>query len=135
MLKHGIAALAALLLVGCNSGESEGGIDEMRLINAGDDSANWITHGRTYSEQRFSPLDAINTGNVNQLGLAFYADLDTRRGQEATPIMVDGVLYTTAGRRRFRMRSIEWLRATATSHEIGLRSETAKRSALVHILT
>ena len=95
MLKHGIAVLAALLLVGCNSGESEGGIDEMRLINAGDDSANWITHGRTYSEQRYSPLDAVNRDTVANLGLAWFADMDTARGQEATPLVMDGKLYVT----------------------------------------
>src|SRR4029077_77904 len=31
--------------------------------------------------------------SVGQLGLAWYADLDTDRGQEATPIVVDGVIY------------------------------------------
>src|SRR5690606_31282147 len=55
----------------------------------------WMSHGRTYSEQRFSPLDQINTENVSELGLAWYADLSTNRGQEATPIMVDGVIYVS----------------------------------------
>ncbi|MBS1239584.1 MAG: Pyrrolo-quinoline quinone, partial [Proteobacteria bacterium] len=46
-------------------------------------------------EQRFSPLAAINEGNIGSLGLAWYADLETARGQEATPLMHDGVLYVT----------------------------------------
>ena len=54
-----------------------------------------MTYGRTYNEQRFSPLKQINDRNVNQLALAWYYDLDTRRGQEATPIVVDGVMYFT----------------------------------------
>ena len=66
-----------------------------RLVNAESEPGNWMSHGRTYSEQRFSPLTQITTANVNQLGLAFAAELDTRRGQEATPIMVDGVLYVS----------------------------------------
>ena len=41
-----------------------------------------MSHGRTYSEQRYSPLTSINKENVGTLGLAWYADLDTVRGQE-----------------------------------------------------
>jgi PQQ-dependent dehydrogenase (methanol/ethanol family) len=56
----------------------------------------WISHGRDYSEQRFSPLKAVDTKNVSQLGLAWSADLDTNRGMEATPLVVDGVMYVTS---------------------------------------
>src|SRR5687768_18587527 len=52
-----------------------------------------MSTGRTYDEQRFSPLQQITTDNVARLGLAWFADLDTSRGQEATPIVVDGVIY------------------------------------------
>jgi quinohemoprotein ethanol dehydrogenase len=55
-----------------------------------------MSHGRTYSEQRFSPLKQINDQNVPALGLAWHFDLDTRRGQEATPLVVDGVMYFTS---------------------------------------
>jgi quinohemoprotein ethanol dehydrogenase len=74
-----------------------GQVDAARLL-AADDPANvgqWMSYGRTYSEQRFSPLAKINTDNVSQLGLAWYADIDTRRGHEATPLVVDGVIYIT----------------------------------------
>ncbi len=54
----------------------------------------WST-GRTYSEQRFSPLKLIAAENIARLGLAWFADFDTRRGQESTPIEVDGVMYVT----------------------------------------
>jgi alcohol dehydrogenase (cytochrome c)/quinohemoprotein ethanol dehydrogenase len=73
-----------------------GVVDDARLLNADKDSGNWLTNGRTYSEQRFSPLDKINTETVKQLGLAWYLDLDTSRGQEATPLVVDGVMYSTS---------------------------------------
>ena len=56
----------------------------------------WLTVGRTYDEQRFSPLAQINAGQRGQLGLAWYADLDTNRGQEASPLVIDGVLYVTS---------------------------------------
>ena len=71
-------------------------VDDQRLINADADSRNWLSHGRTYSEQRFSPLDQINTGNVEDLGLAWSWDTGTYRGLEATPIVVDGVMFTTS---------------------------------------
>jgi quinohemoprotein ethanol dehydrogenase len=55
----------------------------------------WRSTGNGDFEQHFSPLDRINDRNVGRLGLAWYADLKTDRGQEATPLMVDGVLYNT----------------------------------------
>ncbi|MGI9295810.1 MAG: PQQ-dependent dehydrogenase, methanol/ethanol family [Pseudomonadales bacterium] len=66
-----------------------------RLLAADADNSNWLTHGRTYSEQRFSPLSQINTENVADLGLAWYFDVPTERGMEATPIVVDGRMYVT----------------------------------------
>ena len=70
-------------------------VDGEALISAADDLTDWLTHGRTYDEQRFSPLERINTGNVKNLGLAWFADLDTARGQEATPLVIDGAVYIT----------------------------------------
>lgn len=58
-------------------------------------NADWLSYGRTYAEQRFSPLDQINADNAGKLGLAWYSDLDTARGQEATPLAIDGKLYIT----------------------------------------
>jgi quinohemoprotein ethanol dehydrogenase len=68
-------------------------VNTARLLHADADTENWLSHGRTHDEQRFSPLTAINETNVQELGLAWFADLDTNRGQEATPIEVDGTLY------------------------------------------
>ena len=70
-------------------------VDDKRLLAAADDGANWLSYGRTYDEQRFSPLTQINETNVGKLGLQWSADLDTARGQEATPIVVDGALYVS----------------------------------------
>jgi quinohemoprotein ethanol dehydrogenase len=56
----------------------------------------WLSHGRTYSEQRYSPLKQVTTENVKDLGLAWVATLDTNRGMESTPIIVDGVMYVTS---------------------------------------
>lgn len=70
-------------------------VDERRLAAAEGDDDNWMTHGRTYAEQRFSPLAEVNLKTVSGLSLAWSADFDTKRGQEATPIVVDGVMYVS----------------------------------------
>lgn len=93
MKNLGWLVAASLALASC--GEMGSGIGSDDLLNAADDTNNWITHGRTYSEQRYSPLDLINAENVGELGLAWYADMDTARGQEATPLVIDGKLYLT----------------------------------------
>src|SRR5262245_6210085 len=70
-------------------------IDDKALRQADARPGDWITHGRTYSEARYSPLKQINAGNVQKLGLAWSFDTQTNRGLEATPIVIDGVMYTT----------------------------------------
>jgi quinohemoprotein ethanol dehydrogenase len=60
------------------------------------DDADWIMDGRTYDAKRYSPLTLINEDNVAELGLAWYHELDTYRGVEATPLVIDGVLYNIA---------------------------------------
>jgi quinohemoprotein ethanol dehydrogenase len=88
-------AAASLALAAC--GEPGGkGVDGARIAAADEKPGEWITHGRTYSEQRFSPLDKINASNVGQLGLAWSFDLPENRGIEATPLVADGVMYTTS---------------------------------------
>ena len=68
-------------------------VDTARIVNADQEPHNWLTYGRTYNEQRFSPLKQIDEKNAGRLGLAWYYDLDTHRGQEATPLVVDGIMY------------------------------------------
>jgi quinohemoprotein ethanol dehydrogenase len=68
-------------------------VNDAQLLNANTQPQNWLTYGRTYNEQRFSPLKQINDKNTSRLGLTWYVDLDTDRGQEATPLIVDGVMY------------------------------------------
>jgi PQQ-dependent dehydrogenase (methanol/ethanol family) len=93
-------ALAALALAGCGTqkdaaADGPGAIDQARLDAAASDDDNWLTYGRTYDEQRYSALTQVNDGNIGDLGLAWALELDTTRGQEATPIVVDGIMYTS----------------------------------------
>ena len=66
-----------------------------RIIAADKEPQNWLAHGRTYGEQRYSPLQQVNAGNVEKLGLAWSYATGTTRGLQATPIVVDGRMYTT----------------------------------------
>jgi quinohemoprotein ethanol dehydrogenase len=76
--------------------DSAAAVDARRIINADSEPQNWLSHGRTYSEQRYSPLDRINDKNAGRLGLAWYKEFPGHSGLEATPLVVNGVLYTTA---------------------------------------
>ena len=66
-----------------------------RRMRAPDPGA-WMSYGRTWDEQRYSPLTGIDERNVGRLGLAWYADLGTYRGIESTPLEMDGVLYNVS---------------------------------------
>ena len=90
-----IVALSGLLAAcGQMTGGKAGNVDGAR-ITAANGNGDWLSVGRTYDEQRFSPLTKVDTKSVGQLGLAWYHEFDTDRGQEATPVIVDGVMYTT----------------------------------------
>ena len=87
-----VLALAGVALAAKDSGPAA--VDAARLLHPA--AGEWLSDGRTYDAQRFSPLGQINEKTVGQLGLAWYADLDTYRGVEGTPLYIDGVLYNTS---------------------------------------
>jgi len=92
----GVACMAATpVLAQEQDGVSAAEVNFQRLVDADDFPGDWMTHGRTYSEQRYSPLAQIDRSTVSDLGLAWYADIDTSRAQEATPIVVDGKIYVS----------------------------------------
>ncbi|MBV8683464.1 MAG: PQQ-dependent dehydrogenase, methanol/ethanol family [Caulobacteraceae bacterium] len=95
----GMAALGGACLIalaGFVTPRGPADVTSERLLNADNEPGAWMTSGRTYSEQRFSPLDRINASNVKDLGLAWSFQLATNRGVETTPIVVDGVMYVTS---------------------------------------
>jgi quinohemoprotein ethanol dehydrogenase len=78
------------------TGNSAANVDMARLLAADREPGQWMSPGRTFGEQHFSPLKQIDAEHVKQLGLAWYYDLDTaHRGQESTPLEIDGVMYVT----------------------------------------
>ena len=70
-------------------------IDDARLAGRDGDRGNWLTYNGQWTEQRFSPLDQVNADNVSELGSPGASIDRVDRGLEATPLVVDGVMYTT----------------------------------------
>jgi len=85
-LLAGMLALAA-----CSDGFDPNSIDTSR-IGAGDD---WDNPAGDWAGSRFSRLTEISADNVERLGMAWEYDLGTNRGQEASPVVIDGVMYTS----------------------------------------
>ena len=97
------------LAVSCNHASAQtakGSPDHIRAVTSAVDSASvkantatskdWPTIGLDYAETRYSKLNQINTDNVKNLGLVWSYSLDSSRGVEATPVVVDGIMYQTA---------------------------------------
>ncbi len=97
----GAVAAAGLALAAAACGELQaseagaGNVTQERMLHADSDPDNWMAHGRTWSEDRFSPLAQINVDTIDRLRLAYTVEFDTNRGQEATPIVVDGIMYVS----------------------------------------
>lgn len=85
---------------------AKGSPDHIRAVTSAVDTAairanasttrDWLNYGLDYAETRFSKLNQINTENVKNLGLMWTYNLESVRGVEATPIVVDGIMYVTA---------------------------------------
>ena len=76
VLAGGIALSLAVVMAACQRSPAPATapsppaqVDAARLTNAAADGANWMSTGRTYDEQRHSPLTQVNDGNVAQLAL------------------------------------------------------------------
>lgn len=70
-------------------------VNDLRIRLANGEPENWLAHGRTYDEQRHSPLEQVNAENVGDLGLAWAFDTEVGRGHESTPIVIDGTMIFT----------------------------------------
>ena len=88
-------AAAALISASCESRSPEPAESNPEGPAAAAAQTGWPVHGGTTNEQRFAPLAQINKDTIADLKPAWYVEFDTNRGQEATPIVVDGVLYTS----------------------------------------
>ncbi len=93
------SVVLVLLLVACQA-PAPGSVDLSRWRQADAEPGQWLALGRTWKGDRFSPLTQLDTASAARLGFAWeYAARSHRgrveHGQEATPIVVDGVLYVS----------------------------------------
>ncbi|WP_323799337.1 PQQ-dependent dehydrogenase, methanol/ethanol family [Parasphingorhabdus sp.] len=86
---HAALLLATLMTAGCDGMPETGAADTIGV------GSEWNQVGGSSNEQFYSALTGIDDSNISELGLAWYADFDTSRGQEANVVMQDGVLYTS----------------------------------------
>lgn len=98
-LALGAAALASLTSALADSDVSSrlkslAAIDGAQIANPL--PSDWLSNGRDYREQRFSPLSQINTTNVDKLGVAWEFRTFSTRALEASPIVANGVMFITA---------------------------------------
>jgi quinohemoprotein ethanol dehydrogenase len=98
--------LGLALSAGAALAQTKGSADHIKAVTSAVDSASikantatsndWPTIGLDYAETRFSKLNQINADNVKKLGLVWSYNLESSRGVEATPVVVDGIMYQTA---------------------------------------
>src|SRR4051812_16507523 len=80
--------------------------DQQRL-NADADQDNWRLHGRTYDNQRFSPLIQIDASNVKKLKPVALIQTGMANAMESTPLEIDGVLFVETASNLVQARSEE----------------------------
>ncbi|MGA0936111.1 MAG: PQQ-binding-like beta-propeller repeat protein, partial [Pseudohongiellaceae bacterium] len=94
----------AVVLTGCGGDTANDTVTTSPAVQApateraaADPATQWSNYGQGYSEQRFSPLDQITPDNIDQLNLAWFADLAERGGNyETTPLVADGRIYVSS---------------------------------------
>lgn len=87
-----ILPFLCLSVVACRRDTAPRVVDDTALADTAQ-ADDWLAFGRTYHEQRFSPLMQVNDGNVGELGVAWYRELPEDRSLYGTPLVVDGVMY------------------------------------------
>ena len=65
-----------------------------RIVRSTQEPQNWLTHSGNYNSQRYSTLSQITTENVKNLELRWIFQTRSLEKFEATPLVVDGILYT-----------------------------------------
>jgi quinohemoprotein ethanol dehydrogenase len=97
-LRAGVVVAAFTLMsihATCGASHEQADVDYPRLLNSASEPGNWMAPGRDQNGTYFSALESINAHNVSRLGFAWSYDMHTYRGQEATPIVIDGIMYTS----------------------------------------
>ena len=87
------SAACVLLLLG--AGASAQTLDDLKKDGNGGSTDNILTYGMGYHQQRYSPLKQINKQTVKRLVPVWNLSLDNNWGEQAQPIVYNGVMYVT----------------------------------------
>ncbi len=90
--RFALLTLAGLVIAAANLNAQ---VTDERLLHAAQEPQNWLTYSGTYSSQRYSTLDQITPANAKNLEMQWVFQADSLQKMEATPIVVDGVMYVT----------------------------------------
>lgn len=85
----------ALVLASAASDAFAGDVTDARLKAANDNRTEWLTYGRDYGQQRFSPLDQVNPANVKRLVPKWIYQTGFAATFQTSPLIADGVMYLT----------------------------------------
>ena len=88
--------LAIWLMVGLFASWAHAQVTFERLVNSAKEPQNWMTYSGDYSGRRFSALDQINVTNAHTMVAKWVYQTGATGKLEATPLVVDGILYATA---------------------------------------
>jgi alcohol dehydrogenase (cytochrome c) len=91
-----VSAACVLLMLG--AGASAQTLDDLKRDGNGGSTDNILTYGMGYHQQRYSPLKEINKQTVKRLVPAWNLSLDNNWGEQAQPIVYNGVMYVTNAR-------------------------------------
>ena len=73
-------------------------------LKATSEPHNWLTYSGDYTGQRYSHLNQITRDNVWQLGMEWAFQTGATGNFQATPLVIDGIMYVTAQDNRLRSR-------------------------------
>jgi alcohol dehydrogenase (cytochrome c) len=96
MRKH--LVLLFLVVAGVCAGAEHAGVTYERLLKTAQEPHNWLTYSGNYAGWRYSPLSQINAGNVEHLAVQWVFQTGTAGSFQATPLVVDGIMYLTGSR-------------------------------------
>ncbi len=88
--------ISAAVLFALGGAASAQTLDDLK--NDGKNTDNILTYGMGYSQNRFSPLKQIDKTNVKRLVPVWSLSLDNQWGEQAQPIVYNGVMYVTDAR-------------------------------------
>jgi alcohol dehydrogenase (cytochrome c) len=113
-----ILASAACVLLLLGAGASAQTLDDLKKDGNGGSTDNILTYGMGYHQQRYSPLKQINKQTVKRLVPVWNLSLDNNWGEQAQPIVYNGVMYVTnakatvaidvAGGKQIWKQALDW---------------------------